>query len=130
MKMAVPEVQQYCKAFQIIAGLKQPFDSAIIQNQLTNRGFVLLFSYDGDIFAPFVLKPDINAHQLVALAQFILTGLDDAEITCPHSSWGTFSAQFQRISSTVIQYLTRPWNSILAAEWNPSVRVFKIELLE
>lgn len=123
--------KQYCDAFILLAGLEQPFDPAAIQNHLTNRGYTLLVSYDGGAtFAPFALDPERNAHQLVALVQFILTGLEDAEITCPHSSWGTFSAPFHRISSTEVRYATRPWNDIIAVGWNPEVRVFKVEQIE
>jgi hypothetical protein len=124
--MAEP-AEQYCDAFLAIAGLEQPIEPSALLNHLTNRGFILQISYDGGAtFNPFELKPERNAHQLVALAKFILTGLDDAEITCPHSSWGTFSAPFRRISSTEIHYSTRPWNDILAVGWNPDVRVFKV----
>jgi hypothetical protein len=119
--------EQYCDAFLTIAGLEQPIEPSAIMNHLNNRGFILQISYDGgETFNPFVLKPESNAHQLNALVQFILTGLDDAEITCPHSSWGTFSAPFRRISSTEIHYSTRPWNDILAVGWTPDVRVFKV----
>jgi hypothetical protein len=118
----------YCDAFIQLASLEQPIEPFAIVNHLTNRGDVLMASYDGGAtFAPFALDPDSNAHQLAALVQFIRAGVVETDITCAHSSGlGAFSAPFRQISSTEIQYSTRPWNALLAPGWNPDVRVFKI----
>lgn len=120
--------EQYCDAFIALSELEHPIEPFSIVNHLTNRGNVLLVSYDGGAkFNPFALDPDSNAHQLVALVQFIRAGVKNADITCAHSSGlGAFSAPFRQVSSTEIHYSTRPWNALLAAGWNPDVRVFKV----
>jgi hypothetical protein len=118
----------YCHAFLAIAALEQPIEPCAIQNHLTNRGVWLMVSYDGGAsFNLFALDPEKNAHQLVALVQFIRTGVKEAVITCPHSSGiGHFSAHFRQVSSTEIHYSTRPWNPLVAVGFHPDVRVFKV----